>query len=145
MEVVAVTGSSETSFTCMLERAEALINYEWVPSERIYTWNGNEYNGKKYFEAGETVKGVPYTLFSRELGFDGLLSLEQYKAKSSVNYSTERYCNSVSAIRVGPAYGNCCATLVSEVFGGSFMNGSNPRYDGVGTVQNSTYSTTYKK
>lgn len=145
MEAVAEIASKETSFSSMLKRAEALINYEWVPSERIYTWNGNEYKGKKYFEAGETVKGVPYTLFSWELGFDSLLSLEQYKSKSSINYSTEKYCNSVSANRVGPAYGNCCATLVSEVFGGSFMNGSNPRYDGVGTVQNSTYSTTYKK
>lgn len=145
MEAVAEIASKETSFSSMLKRAEALINYEWVPSERIYTWNGNEYNGKKYFEAGETVKGVPYTLFSWELGFDSLLSLEQYKSKSSINYSTERYCNSVSANRIGPAYGNCCATLVSEVFGGSFMNGSNPRHDGVGTVQNSTYSTTYKK
>lgn len=135
---------SETDFVHMLQRAEALINYEWIPSQRIYTWNGNEYNGKKYFEAGETVKGVPYTLFSWELGFDGLLSLEQYKSKSSINYSTERYCNSVLADRIGPAYGNCCATFVSEVFGGSFMDGVNPKYDGVGAVQKSAYSTTYR-
>ena len=137
--------SSETSFSYMVERAEALVNYEWIPQERIYTWNDNLYNGKNYFEAGETVKGVPYTLFSWELGFDGLLSLEQYKEKASMNYSTSAYCNSVNDYRVGPAYGNCCATLVSEVFGGNFMNGSNPRYDGVGTVQNSAYSITYKK
>lgn len=140
---VAETLTSETSLSSMLERAEALVNYEWVPSQRIYTWNNNLYNGKNYFEAGETVKGVPYTLFSWELGFDGLLSLEQYKAKSAINYSTTEYCNSVSDTRTGPAYGNCCATLVSEVFGGNFMNGSNPRYDGVGTIKNSTYSTTY--
>ena len=145
MNAFAVTTKGETDFTAMLERAEALVNYEWIPSERIYTWNDNEYNGKNYFEAGETVKGVPYTLFSWELGFDSLLSLEQFKTKSSVNYSTEKYCNSVSANRIGPAYGNCCATLVSEVFGGLFMNGSNPKYDGVGTVQDSTYSTTYTK
>lgn len=144
IEAVALTENTETSFSSMLERAEALINYEWVPSERIYTWNDNEYNGKNYFEAGETVKGVPYTLFTWELGFDSLLSLEQYKSKSSVNYSTTRYCNSVSAQRIGPVYGTCCATFVSEVFGGSFMNGSNPRYDNVGSVCNSTYSTTYK-
>lgn len=91
IEAVALTENTETSFSSMLERAEALINYEWVPSERIYTWNDNEYNGKNYFEAGETVKGVPYTLFTWELGFDSLLSLEQYKSKSSVNYSTTRY------------------------------------------------------
>ena len=101
IEVVAV--SNDTSFSAMLMRAEALVNYEWVPSERIYTWNDNEYNGKNYFEAGETVRGVPYTLFSWELGFDGLLSLEQYKTKSSINYSTTAYCNSVSAERTGPA------------------------------------------
>ena len=144
IEAVALTDNVDTSFSSMLERAEALINYEWVPSERIYTWNDNEYNGKNYFEAGETVKGVPYTLFTWELGFDSLLSLEQYKSKSAVNYSTTRYCNSVSAQRIGPVYGTCCATFVSEVFGGSFMNGSNPRYDNVGSVCNSTYSTTYK-
>ncbi len=144
MNADATTVNSETSFFSMLERAEALVNYEWVPSERIYTWNNNEYNGKNYFEAGETVKGVPYTLFSWELGFDSLLSLEQYTAKSAVNYSTTTYCNSVAENRIGPAYGNCCATFISEVFGGSFMNGSNPRYDGVGTLQNSVYSTTYK-
>ena len=143
MNTFAVASADETGFNAMKERAEALINYEWIPSERIYTWNGNEYNGKKYFEAGETVKGVPYTLFSWELGFDSLLSLEQYKAKSTSNYSTEKYCSSVSANRIGPAYGNCCATLVSEVFGGSFMNGLNPKYDGVGAIQDSVYSTTY--
>ncbi len=141
--ITAETVKSATGYAAMLERAEALVNYEWVPSERIYTWNGNSYNGKTYFEAGETVKGVPYTLFSWEFGFDGLLSLEQYKTKASSNYSTTAYCSSVGANRTGPVYGNCCATFVSEVFGGSFMSGSNPRYDGVGTVNSAPYSTTY--
>lgn len=138
-------GSKETTLSAMTARAEALVNFEWTPTERIDTWNGNVYNGKTYFEAGETVKGVPYTLFSWELGFDSLLSLEQYESKSASNYSTTRYCNSVAAERTGPAYGNCCATFVSEVFGGNFMNGSNPRYDGVSTLKNSAYSTTYTK
>ncbi len=135
--------SIETTFSAMHERAEALVNYEWVPTERIYTWNNNLYNGKNYFEKGETVKGVPYTLFAWELGFDGLLSLKQYKSKASQNYSTTAYCSSVKADRTGPVYGNCCATLVSEVFGGNFMSGDNPRYDGVGTVEGSTYATCY--
>ncbi|MCM1284955.1 MAG: bacterial Ig-like domain-containing protein [Acetobacter sp.] len=134
-----------TTFSSMLSRADAVINYEWTPKERIYTWNDNLYNGRNYFEAGEKVRGMPYTLFSWELGFDSLLSLEQYKTKSSDNYSISRYCNSVSDYRLGPAYGNCCATLVSEIFGGKFMNGTNPRYDGVGTLQDSTYSRTYTK
>ena len=142
---ITVTNSKVTAYSSMLQRAEAIINYEWVPSQRIYTWNDNLYNGKNYFEAGEIVRGMPYTLFSYELGFDSLLSLEQFKTKCNINYSTTKYCNSVSAERIGPAYGNCCATFVSEVFGGMFMNGSNPRYDGVGKVESSTYSTTYTK
>ena len=137
--------TNESSFTSMLNRAEAIINYEWIPQERIYTWNDNLYQGKNYFEKGETIKGVPYTLFSWELGFDSLLSLEQYKEKAVANYSTSAYCSSMGAERTGPIYGNCCGTFVSEVFGGHFMNGSNPVYDGVGTIQSSTYSTTYKK
>lgn len=131
------------SYSQMLGRAEKIVNYEWVPAQRIYTWNENYYNGKKYFEEGETVKGIPYTLFSWELGFDSLLSSEQYNDIAKNNYSTERYCNSVAENRIGPVYGNCCATFVSEVFGGKFMNGKNPRYDGVGTIKSSNYSTTY--
>ena len=136
---------SGTSYSKMFARAEEIVNFEWTPTQRIYTWNENPYNGKMYFEEGETVKGIPYTLFSWELGFDGLLSLEQYKEKASSNYSTQAYCNSVAAGRVGPAYGTCCATFVSEIFGGNFMNGSNPRYDGVGGIENSSYATCYKK
>lgn len=136
--------NDETYYSKMLERAEAVVNYEWTPSQRIYTWNENEYNGKLYFEAGETVRGVPYTLFSWELGFDGLLSLEQYKEKAPLNYSASAYCTSVPADRIGPAYGTCCATFVSEVFSGNFMNGLNPLYDGVGGIERSEFSTCYK-
>lgn len=141
MEASAATS---TKFSAMLARAEALCNYEWVPTSRIYTWNGNKYNGKTYFEKGETVKGVPYTLFFYELNVDSLLSLDQYKAVASKNYSTTTYCTSTGSNRTGPVYGNCCATFVSEVFGGSFMNGSNPRYDSVSKIKNNAtaYSTT---
>ncbi len=140
METSAATS---TKFSAMLARAEALCNYEWTPTSRIYTWNGNKYNGKTYFEKGETVKGVPYTLFFYDFGFDSLLSLEQYKAVASKNYSTTAYAEAVGANRTGPVYGNCCATFVSEVFGGSFMNGSNPRYDSVYKIKNATsYGTT---
>lgn len=134
-----------TKYSEMLERAEAIVNYEWVPTEDISVWNENPYNGKMYFPAGETVKGIPYTLFSYELGFDSLLSLQQFKEKASANYSTTNYCSSVGATRTGPAYGNCCATCVSEILGGLYMNGNNPRYDGVGKIENSQYGMNFTK
>ncbi|MBQ9414950.1 MAG: hypothetical protein IJU16_07490, partial [Clostridia bacterium] len=87
----------------MRARAEAIVNYEWTPTQRIDVWNENPYNGKMYFEAGETVKGMPYTLFAWELNVDSLLSLEQYKTKT--NYSTTAYCTSVGDNRTGPVYG----------------------------------------
>ena len=138
----AVALSNETDFEAMKERAEAIVNFEWTPSERIDVWNENPYNGKMYFEAGETVKGMPYTLFTSEIVSDSLLSLDQFKEKVHENYSSTAYCYSVGATRTGPVYGSCCATFVSEVFGGSFMNGSNPKYDSVQGIQNSVYSTT---
>lgn len=137
------SGSESEVLEQMLGRAEAIVNYEWTPTQRIAVWNENPYNGKMYFEAGETVVGMPYTLFSWELNVDSLLSLEQFKDKVSENYSTTAYCNSVGATRTGPVFGSCCATFVSEVFGGDFMNGANPRYDGVGGIQNSPYGITY--
>lgn len=144
----SVTGEepeqADTTLTAMLSRAQAIVDYEWVPSRRIATWNDNPYQGKNYFEAGETVKGMPYTLFSWELGVDSLLSLEQYRAKVSENYDASAYCLGAKGDRTGPVYGNCCATMVSEVFGGHFMQGANPRYDGVKTVQNSEYALTYR-
>ena len=131
------------AFNAMLSRAEAIVNYEWVPTQRIDTWNENAYEGEYFFEAGQTVKGMPYTLFSWELGFDSLLSLNQFRSKASQNYSTTAYCTSVAENRTGPVYGSCCATFVSEVFGGDFMNGANPRYDSVGGIQRSPYGVTF--
>lgn len=140
------TSHAETNssiFDEMLARAEAIVNYEWTPSQDIDVWNENPYNGKMYFPAGETVIGMPYTLFSWEFGFDSLLSLAQYKTKAAVNYSTTAYCSSMGANRTGPVYGSCCATFVSEVLGGSFVNEGNPRYDNCSGIENSKYGTTY--
>ena len=127
----------------MLARAEAIVNYEWTPSQRIDVWNENPYNGRMYFEAGETVIGMPYSLFYNEFGVDSLLSLEQYKRIAASNYSATKYCISVGDMRTGPVYGSCCATFVSEVFGGGFMSGENPRYDNVGKIQESPYGVTF--
>ena len=131
-------------FSAMLARAEAVVNYEWIPTQDIAVWNENPYNGKMYFPAGETVKGVPYTLFFSEIGVDSLLSLEEFKDKVDINYSTTAYCTSVGAMRTGPVYGSCCATFVSEVFGGDFVSGNSPRYDSVYKIINSGHcETTY--
>ena len=132
---------SDTSLSAMRSRAEAIVNYTWTPTSNITTWNGNSYNGKTYFPAGTTVKGVPYTLFTSEVVSWSLCSLEQYKTKASSNYSATAYCVSVGATRSGPVYGSCCADLVCEVFGGNFMNGSSPRYHNVG-MKRSEYATT---
>lgn len=129
-------------FSEMFARAEAIVNYEWIPTQDIEVWNENPSNGKMYFPAGESVIGMPYTLFSWEFGFDSLLSLEQFKRKETSNYSTTAYCSSVSATRTGPVYGSCCATFVSEVLGGSFMSEGNPRYDNCTDIENSKYGTT---
>lgn len=134
--------SDNTCFLSMLERAEAVVNYEWIPAQDIAVWNENPYNGKMYFPAGETVVGVPYTLFFSELGVDSLLSLEEFKDKVDDNYSTTAYCNSVKDMRTGPVYGSCCATFVSEVFGGDFVNGKSPRYDSVYKIINSGHCET---
>lgn len=134
--------AADTSLEAMRSRAEAIVNYTWTPAQRIYTWNGNSYNGKTYFEAGETVKGVPYTLFTSEVVSWSLLSLEQYKSKAASNYSATANCVSVGASRTGPVYGSCCADLICEVFGGKFMNGSSMRYHNVGAIENSDYGTT---
>ena len=135
--------TADEIFEEMLARAEAITNYEWTPSQDIEVWNENPYNGKMYFPAGETVVGMPYTLFSWEFGFDSLLSFEQFKRKVDINYSTTAYCSSMGATRTGPVYGSCCATFVSEVLGGSFMNEGNPRYDNCSGIENSQYGTTF--
>ena len=139
----AEVNEKDEIFSAMLARAEAAVNYEWVPTQDIAVWNENPYNGKMYFTAGETVKGVPYTLFFSEIGVDSLLSLEEFKTKVDINYSTTAYCNSVGAMRTGPVYGSCCATFVSEVFGGNFVNGNSPRYDSVYKIINSGHCETY--
>ncbi|MCQ2424648.1 MAG: SH3 domain-containing protein [Lachnospiraceae bacterium] len=139
----AAAGAYPTDFDSMLARAEAIINYKWTPPVDIATWNNSTYNGAKVFRKGSTVTGMPYSLFVYELGFDSLLSLAQYKKIVNSNYSTTKYCVSVSADRTGPAYGSCCATFVSEVFGGDFMNGDNPRYDSVLKIKESPYSYTF--
>ena len=46
-------------------------------------------------------------------------------------------------MRTGPVYGSCCATFVSEVFGGNFVNGNSPRYDSVYKILNSGHCETY--
>ena len=126
----------------MTARAEAIVNYAWTPSQNITTWNSNKYNGLTYFPAGQTVKGMPYTLFTSEVVSQSLCSLERYKTLASSNYSATKYCNSVGATRTGPVYGSCCADLVCEVFGGNFMSGSSPRYHSVTYIKNSSYGTT---
>ena len=135
--------TADVIFAEMLERAESIVNYEWTPVRDIDVWNENPYNGKMVFPAGETVTGMPYTLFSWEFGFDSLLSLAQYRSKAAVNYSVTAYCSSMGADRTGPVYGSCCATFVSEVLGGSFMNEGNPRYDNCSGIENSQYGTTF--
>jgi Bacterial Ig-like domain (group 2). len=133
----AVTSST---ITAMRQRADAIVNYEWVPSQDIETWNNSLYKGEAVFKGGTVVKGMPYTLFVFEVVGDSLLSLEQYKAVASKNYSTTHKCASVGyAMRTGPVYGSCCATFVSEVLGGSFMNGKNPRYDSVTKINECEY------
>ncbi|MBQ3203277.1 MAG: dockerin type I repeat-containing protein [Clostridia bacterium] len=126
----------------MRARAEAMVNYEWIPSQDIAVWNENPYNGKMYFPQGETVRGIPYTLFTSEVVSWSLCSLAQYDRVATTNYSTTAFCASVNAVRTGPVYGSCCADFVSEVFGGDFMYGEAPRYCNVGSIQRSPYGTT---
>ncbi len=142
--VRGVRSTTETTLSAMRARAEALVNYKWTPSKKISTWNGNSYNGKNYFPAGSTVTGVPYTLFTWEFNVRSLCSLNQYKAVASKNYSDTTYCNSVGATRTGPVYGSCCADLVSEVFGGSYMSGDTIGIHSVGGHWKSELGTTVK-
>lgn len=122
------------AFQEMFNRAEEIVNYEWTPSVRIAVWNENPYNGKMYFEAGEVVRGMPYTLFSRELGFRSMLTLQQYRAVAEKNYSVTHFCNAMWELRTGPAYGSCCATFVCEILGDTFLNEGVPVYSSVGPL-----------
>ncbi len=139
---IEAEAASETTLSAMRERAEAIINYKWIPSQNISTWNNNTYNGRNYFKKGETVIGMPYTLFTTEVVSFSLLSLSQYKSKASSNYSTTAYCVSTGSNRTGPVYGSCCADFVCEVFGGKFMNGNSMRYHNVSNIKSSSYGTT---
>lgn len=126
----------DRTYENMLKRAEAIVNYQWVAGCRIPTWNETPYKGRTYFEEGEVVIGMPYTLFSFELGMSSLLSLSQYANIAGDNFGTTFFCNSVGEIRTGPIYGSCCATFVSEVFGEGFMFGDTPAYGGVESLLN---------
>lgn len=139
---IEASAASTTTLSAMKERAEAIINYKWTPSQDIYTWNGNTYNGRNYFKKGETITGMPYTLFTTEVVSFSLLSLTQYKTKATSNYSATAYCVSTNSNRTGPVYGSCCADFVCEVFGGNFMNGNNMRYHNVSNIKSSSYGTT---
>jgi len=136
------TRGADTSLSAMRSRAEAIVNYQWVPSSNITTWNKNPYNGNTVFYSGTAVTGMPYTLFTSEVVSQSLCSLSEYKTVAASNYSATAYCKSVSATRTGPVYGSCCADLVSEVFGGNFMSGNTPRYHSVGSIWNTSYGTT---
>lgn len=145
MSIPTITTSASTANVSLEEmraRAEAIVNYEWIPSQDIAVWNENPYNGLMYFPQGEVIKGMPYTLFTSEIVSWSLCSLTQYDRVASVNYSTTAYCASVDATRTGPVYGSCCADFVSEVFGGDFMYGESTRYCNVGSIQQSPYGTT---
>ena len=110
------------SLADMKSRAEAIINYEWVPTNNMATWNNSVYNGSKMFYAGRTVKGVPFSLFTSEVCKKSQMTLSEYKNMASHNYSTTAVCKSTSnQYRTGPVYGSCCAAFVSEVMGGSWM------------------------
>lgn len=122
------------AFQEMFERAEEIVNFAWTPRVRIDVWNENPYNGNMYFEAGEVVHGMPYTLFYRELGFKSMITLREYKAVAEQNYSVTHFCNAVWQMRTGPVYGSCCATFICEILGEDFLNGGIPIYSSVGPL-----------
>ena len=132
------------AFQEMFDRAEALVNFAWVPSSRIDTWNENLYNGKTYFEAGEVVRGVPYTLFAYELGVRSGVTLQEYAALADKNYSVCHFCKAVWEMRSGPVYGSWCAPFICEILAGSFMDGGVPRYNSVGPLARDSHLTRRK-
>ena len=111
---------SDTSLAAMRKRADAIVNYKWTPIKNINTWNGNTYNGKTYFPANVVVTGVPYTLFAYE-ATSHQVALGEFDHLVNSNKTYTAYCTSVGANRTGPYYGSCCASFVSEVFGGSYV------------------------
>ena len=131
---IQADAAQSMSLSSMRARAEAIVNYEWVPSRDITVWNKAYYEGSNVFKAGKKVKGVPFTLFTSEVVKRSLVTLSEYKNLASSNYSTTAICKSRRAERTGPVYGSCCASFVSEVMGGSYM-GNN-----VSSIQNSKYA-----
>ena len=128
----------------MRARADAITDYVWTPTSDIETWKSSLYNGAAVFPKGVPVKGMPYTLFLWEVVKDSTLSLEEYKKVADKNYSTRAKCVSTNReYRTGPVYGSCCATFVSEVFGGYFMAGTNPRFDSVNKIESCEYARHY--
>ena len=133
------------AFQQMHDRAEAIVSFAWTPSVRIATWNENEYNGQMYFEAGEVVHGMPYTLFAHEMGFRSMVTLSEYQTLADKNHSVSRFCNAMWEMRTGPVYGSCCATFVCEILGESFLNSSGiPIYSSVGPLARDGHLTSRK-
>lgn len=64
---VANAAVEASSLASMRARAEEIINYTWIPSRDIKTWNGNKYNGSSVFKKGQPVKGMPFCLFTTEV------------------------------------------------------------------------------
>jgi hypothetical protein len=123
----------------MINRADAIVNYSWVPSVDITGWEVSASKKTVIFSKGQTVKGMPYTLFTNEIVKDSLKSLAQYKVVAESNYSITKYCNASQGVRTGPIYGSCCATFVCDVFGGEFMNkNGDPIFDYVSGIEAST-------
>ena len=145
---VKAEAKETVKFSEMLARAEAMVNYEWTPKRNIKVWHDNQYNGKDYFLAGQTVKGMPFTLFTDEFGGAyGLVTFEEYKQleAGSGNYTASGYCGSTeNKWRSGPRFGSCCASFVREVFGGSFMKAGKKKYICVPEYEYSPYTKVYK-
>lgn len=138
-------GTATGPFQEMLGRAEEIVNFAWTPGSRIDVWNENPYNDKMYFEAGEVVHGMPYTLFASELGFRSMITLQEYKALADKNYSVTHFCKAVWEMRTGPVYGSCCATFLCEVLGGSFLREDGlARYSSVGPLARDSHMTSRK-
>ena len=145
---VKAEAKETVKFSEMLARAEAMVNYEWTPKRNIKVWHDNQYEGKDYFLAGQTVKGMPFTLFTDEFGGAyGLVTFEEYKQleAGSGNYTASGYCGSTkNQWRSGPRFGSCCASFVREVFGGSFMKAGKRSYICVPEYEYSPYTKVYK-
>lgn len=135
---------SDTSLAAMRKRADAIVNYKWTPTKNINTWNGKKYNGKTYFPANVVVTGMPYTLFAYE-ATSHQVALGEFDHLVNSNKTYTAYCKSVKDYRTGPYYGSCCASFVSEVFGGSYVNERNgyvaAKHISTGSIRDAAAST----